>query len=100
MSILESLFGFTLVLFIGYLIVKVGWKLRYLVPLCFFGIFLLNILVFWFFARGGRHIVFFVNDHFSPNEYAMSAIISGASLGAVVSFLIIVSVLAVRYDVF
>ena len=100
MLILKNLVCSILVFLVGYLIVKVGWKLRYLVPLCFFGIFSLNFCVFWFFAQGGRHIELFSNGHFAPNEYAMSAILGGASLGGVAIFLLVISVLAIRYDVF
>lgn len=35
MSFLEHLFYFTTLLIIGSLIVRVGWKLKYLIPLVF-----------------------------------------------------------------
>lgn len=100
MSILESLFYFIFVLFIGCLVVRVGWKLKYLAPLCFFSVSSLVFSIFYFFAKGSQHVVVFVNGHFLPNASAYDALIGAAALGGIVTFLLVVVVLAIRNDVF
>ena len=100
MSILESMFYFISVLFVGYLVVRVGWKLRYLAPLCFTGIFLLVFSILVFFSKGNQRVQLFLNGQFSPNPSAVDALIAASSLGGIATFLLVVSVLAIRHDVF
>lgn len=97
--IFKSLFFFILIVLLGYIIVRAEWKLKYLVPLCFFGVFSLFFSVFWLFARDGRYIELFVNGKFSPNEYTISALQASASLGGSMAFLLIAIVIAARYQI-
>lgn len=101
MSILELLFYFITLLLIGYLIVRVGWKLRYLAPLCFLGVF---ILVWFFISTGyssdGRYVQFFADGKLALNSHAMDILFAAGGLSSVATFLLVLVVLAIRNDVF
>ena len=98
MLIISSLFYFSMIFAVGYLIVQAGWKLRYLIPLCFFSSFTLVFSIFWLFARDGRHIELFVDGKFLPNAYTISALQASGGISGLLTFLLIVTVLAAWYE--
>ncbi|OUY08284.1 hypothetical protein [Acinetobacter populi] len=101
MSILEHLIYFVSLLMISYLIVRAGWKLRYLAPLCFFGVFILVWLSISIgYSFDGRYIQFFSDGKFAPNSNAMDILFAASGLGGVATFLLVLVVWAIRNDVF
>ena len=101
MSILEQLFYFITVLLIGYFVVKAGWKLRYLAPLCFVGVFLIVFLYgYTTYSSDVRDILFFTDGKFSPNLAAMNILILASGLSGIATFLLVVIVWAIRNDVY
>lgn len=101
MSFFENLFYFISILFIGVLIVKLGWKLKYLAPLSFLGTTVLVIVVFAkFFPSDWEQVQFFVNGKLVPNELTLDMLRVACSAGGLVTFLLVVVVWAIRNDVF
>lgn len=101
MSFLEHLFYFTTLLIIGSLIVRVGWKLKYLIPLVFFGT---TISVFLILAKSfpldWEKIQFFYNGTISINELGLKLLSLACGAGGVATFLLVLVVIAIRNDVF
>ncbi|MRT39000.1 hypothetical protein GJV03_17725 [Acinetobacter sp. RIT698] len=101
MSILENLLSIIFVLFIGYWVSKTGWKLRYLAPWCFLVVFILvSLFVSRDYSNRGKVINFFVDGNFSPNPHAMDLLFVSTGLACVSTFLLVLSVWAIRKNVF
>ncbi|MRT38996.1 hypothetical protein GJV03_17705 [Acinetobacter sp. RIT698] len=100
MSILENLLGLIVVLFIGYLIAKTGWKLRYLAPAFFLvtSIFVMILLIKL--SPSEWEKMHFFSDGKLANELAMQALILSCGAGSVITFLLVLSVWAIRKNVF
>ncbi|MRT38998.1 hypothetical protein GJV03_17715 [Acinetobacter sp. RIT698] len=101
MSILENLLGLIVVLFIGYLIAKTGWKLRYLAPIVFLGTSMLVLKIISIsFPMDWEKMHFFSDSKLIFNELAMQALLVACGAGSVVTFLLVLSVWAIRKNVF
>lgn len=100
MSILENLLGLITVLFIGYLIAKTGWKLRYLAPIAFLGAALLVLKIIAISFPNDWEAMHFFSDGKLANELGMQALIISCGAGSLVTFLLVLSVWAIRKNVF
>ncbi|WP_043970650.1 MULTISPECIES: hypothetical protein [Acinetobacter] len=101
MSILENLFYFICLLLIGALIVRVGWKIRYLAPLSFLGTALLVLVILAkSFPSDWEQVQFFSGGKLAPNELALDMLLVVCGAGGLVAFLLSLSVWAIRNDVF
>ncbi|MRT38997.1 hypothetical protein GJV03_17710 [Acinetobacter sp. RIT698] len=101
MSILENLLSIIFALFIGYLVSKTGWKLRYLAPFCFVVVFIVTwSVVSNFFSPRKDVIQFFMNGKFFPNSYTFDLLFASTGLACVSTFLLVLSVWAIRKNVF
>jgi|GEM_PF-293505 len=101
MTVLENLLSIIVVLFIGYWVSKTGWKLRYLAPWSFLTVFVsVSLFVLRDYSNRGTVIIFFVDGDFSPNLHAVDLLFVSIALACVSTFLLVLSVWAIRKNVF
>lgn len=100
MSIAINFSLFIIALLIGCLIVKAGWRLKYLLPLCFTLVFVLVLGLNLAFPVEGKAIQFLYNGKLVLNEYALEALSFSAFMSGLATFLLALIVLAIKHDVF
>ncbi|AQZ81287.1 hypothetical protein BUM88_06545 [Acinetobacter calcoaceticus] len=98
MSILGFAIFFIFLYGIGYFVVKAGWKLRYLAPICFLSFFIITLFVLAIlFPKDWINAQFFTID--GPNHLALLSLLISSSLSSLITFILVLIAWAIRYDV-
>lgn len=98
MSILGFAIFFIFLYGIGYFVVKVGWKLRYLAPIWFLSFFIITLFVLAIlFPKDWTNAQFFTID--SPNHLALLFLLISSSLSSLISFILVLVAWAIRHDI-